>query len=58
MASGIDRSKDEKLVFETTNDVQVIPTFDKMNLKEELLRGIYAYSEYLCLSCPTPPQIR
>jgi ATP-dependent RNA helicase len=23
--------------------VQVIPTFDNMNLREDLLRGIYAY---------------
>lgn len=29
--------------FETSEDVQVIPTFDQMNLREELLRGIYSY---------------
>lgn len=34
---------DDKLVFETSEEVQVFPTFDTMNLKEELLRGIYAY---------------
>lgn len=31
--------------FETSEDVEVIPTFNAMNLKEELLRGIYAYGE-------------
>ncbi|TPX33357.1 hypothetical protein SmJEL517_g03726 [Synchytrium microbalum] len=41
---GIDRTVDEKLVFETTEDVKVVPTFDAMNLKEDLLRGIYAYN--------------
>lgn len=34
--------------FETSEDVEVIPTFNAMNLKEELLRGIYAYGE-LCV---------
>ncbi|PSN40600.1 Eukaryotic initiation factor 4A-III [Blattella germanica] len=29
--------------FETSEDVEVIPTFDNMGLREELLRGIYAY---------------
>ena len=31
--------------FETSEDVEVIPTFNAMNLKEELLRGIYAYGK-------------
>lgn len=35
--------------FETSEDVEVIPTFNAMNLKEELLRGIYAYGECLCV---------
>lgn len=30
--------------FEASETVKVYPTFDSMNLKEELLRGIYAYS--------------
>jgi ATP-dependent RNA helicase len=30
-------------VYETTKDVAVVATFDQMGLKEELLRGIYAY---------------
>lgn len=29
--------------FETSEDVDVTPTFDSLNLKENLLRGIYAY---------------
>lgn len=29
--------------FETSEDVSVIPTFDSMGLREDLLRGIYAY---------------
>lgn len=33
--------------FETSEDVEVISTFDTMGLREELLRGIYAYGMYL-----------
>ncbi|CAL2029695.1 hypothetical protein CAEBREN_02938 [Caenorhabditis brenneri] len=29
--------------FESSEEVSVVPTFDKMGLREELLRGIYAY---------------
>lgn len=29
--------------FDTSEDVEVIPTFDSMGLKEPLLRGIYTY---------------
>lgn len=29
--------------FETSEDVEVLPTFDRMGLREELLRGIYSY---------------
>ena len=32
--------------FETSEDVKVIPTFDSMGLREDLLRGIYAYGTY------------
>lgn len=35
---------DENLVFETSNDITIAPTFDSMGLKEDLLRGIYAYN--------------
>ena len=33
--------------FETSEDVDVIPTFDSMGLREDLLRGIYAYGEVI-----------
>lgn len=29
--------------FETSEDVEVLPTFDALHLKEDLLRGVYAY---------------
>jgi len=29
--------------FETSEDVEVISAFDRMGLREELLRGIYSY---------------
>jgi len=35
--------EDEKLEFESSPNVRVVPSFDKMGLKEDLLRGIYAY---------------
>jgi ATP-dependent RNA helicase len=38
---------DEDLVFETSNEISIAPTFDSMKLKEDLLRGIYAYSIFL-----------
>lgn len=31
--------------FETSEDVEVLPTFNSMALREELLRGVYAYGE-------------
>eukprot|EP00919_Chromeraceae_sp_WS-2016_P055471 GHVR01131879.1.p1 GENE.GHVR01131879.1~~GHVR01131879.1.p1 ORF type:complete len:395 (-),score=89.51 GHVR01131879.1:210-1394(-) len=34
---------EENLVFETSEDCEVTTTFDKLNLKEELLRGVYNY---------------
>ncbi|KAJ1565875.1 RNA helicase, partial [Nowakowskiella sp. JEL0078] len=37
-------TEDEKLVFETSAQVSVVPTFDALGLKEDLLRGIYAYN--------------
>ncbi|ORY00927.1 ATP-dependent RNA helicase FAL1 [Basidiobolus meristosporus CBS 931.73] len=39
-----DRKVDEKLNFETSEDVKVVSTFDQLGLKEDLLRGIYAYN--------------
>ncbi|KAJ7590657.1 P-loop containing nucleoside triphosphate hydrolase protein [Mycena floridula] len=35
---------DEKLVFESSEAVSVVSTFDDLGLKEDLLRGIYAYN--------------
>ncbi|KAJ3396857.1 Eukaryotic initiation factor 4A-III [Lobulomyces angularis] len=35
---------DTKTVYETSTNVKVINSFDQMNLKEDLLRGIYAYN--------------
>ncbi|KFG32803.1 putative eukaryotic translation initiation factor 4A, isoform 3, partial [Toxoplasma gondii FOU] len=34
---------DTNFIFETSEDCQVLPTFDAMGFKEDLLRGIYAY---------------
>ena len=31
--------------FETSEDVDVVPTFDSMKLREDLLRGVYAYGK-------------
>jgi hypothetical protein len=31
--------------FETSEEVEVLPTFDSMGLREELLRGIYSYGK-------------
>jgi len=33
----------EGLVFETSEDVEVLETFDKIGLKDDVLRGVYAY---------------
>ena len=40
---GIDRKMEEKMEFNTSKEVTVAPTFEQMSLKENLLRGIYAY---------------
>ena len=36
-------AEDEKLVFETTEGIEPIMSFDQMGLKDDLLRGIYNY---------------
>ena len=33
--------------FETSEEVEVTPTFDAMGLREDLIRGIYAYGRDL-----------
>ncbi|KAK9324311.1 P-loop containing nucleoside triphosphate hydrolase protein [Lipomyces orientalis] len=38
-----DRKADSQMEFATSKDVEVVPTFESMGLKEDLLRGIYAY---------------
>lgn len=46
MAASTSRKPDQDLSnveFETSEDVEVVPTFQSMKLREELLRGIYAY---------------
>jgi len=35
---------DDKIEFESSEDVEVSPTFDSMGLREDLLRGIYAFT--------------
>ena len=37
---------DASLVFETSKEVTVTPSFDAMGLKEDLLRGIYTYGMF------------
>jgi hypothetical protein len=41
--------------FETSEDVDVIPTFDSMALREDLLRGVYAYGMNHDRTCLTGP---
>lgn len=46
--------------FETSEDVEVIPTFNSMGLREELLRAIYAYGNVAKTNkpqWPPPPSI-
>jgi ATP-dependent RNA helicase len=38
------RLQDDKLDFETSDGVAVHPTFDSMGLRDDLLRGIYAFT--------------
>jgi len=42
-AERLDYDAKEEIEFTVTDDVDVIPSFDSMGLKEDLLRGIYAY---------------
>ena len=49
-----DYDEDSKMTIETSADVAVVPTFDAMGLKEDLLRGIYSYGPFsrLCTGVP------
>ena len=40
-----DVDEDEAMEFSLSDGVDVVPSFDAMGLKEDLLRGIYAYGE-------------
>uniref|UniRef100_A0A287CVJ6 Eukaryotic translation initiation factor 4A3 n=1 Tax=Ictidomys tridecemlineatus TaxID=43179 RepID=A0A287CVJ6_ICTTR len=40
-----------KVEFETSEEVDVTPTFDTMGLREDLLRGIYAYGRWKPSEC-------
>lgn len=41
--------------FETSEDVEVLPSFDSMELREDLLRGIYAYGTFYTSRSPERP---
>jgi hypothetical protein len=43
MSGGLNQDE-SKLVFESSEAIKVVSTFDELHLKEDLLRGIYAYS--------------
>jgi len=36
--------------FETSEDVEVLTTFDNMKLREDLVRGIYSYGKWIVTS--------
>ncbi|KAJ1657527.1 RNA helicase [Dispira simplex] len=42
--SRINRQHDKELQFETSDDVKIVSKFDQMGLKEDLLRGVFAYN--------------
>lgn len=47
-------SKDNELVFESSENVEVFPTFESMGLKDEIIKGIFTYG----FSKPSPVQQR
>lgn len=40
------------LEFETSEEVNPVPTFDELGLRQELLRGIYAYGKLFLVLMP------
>jgi len=40
-----------KIEFETSEEVDVVPTFDQLKLREDLLRGVYAYGKCATSLC-------
>lgn len=47
-----------KVEFETSEDVKVIPTFDAMNLRDDLIRGIYAYGKFSFLKFSSSKHVK
>ena len=47
-----DEEDPTKIEFSTSEEVDVVPTFDQLKLREDLVRGIYAYGK--CDQCMTP----
>lgn len=45
MASKRIEMDEDKTEFETSKGVKILRTFDQMGLKEDLIRGIYAYGK-------------
>ena len=45
MARRVLSEEAQNITFETSEEVDVTPTFDSLNLREDLLRGIYAYGK-------------
>jgi ATP-dependent RNA helicase len=39
----MDKQQDKLLKFKTSKNVQIVSSFEEMNLKDDLLRGIYSY---------------
>lgn len=35
--------KDNEMIIESNEELEIITSFDELNLREELLRGVYAY---------------
>ena len=42
-----------KVEFETSEEVDVVPTFDQLKLREDLLRGVYAYGKVMTVNALT-----
>ena len=38
-----DINQEEDMIIESSEDLEVVKSFDDLGLREELLRGIYAY---------------
>ena len=43
----MDDHDEETVEFTTSKDITIFSTFEAMGLKEDLLRGIYSYGNYL-----------